>query len=541
MRQACACQSLLLIAVFALASVENAAAQSAGDYDQTFGTNGIARLPGAQANSMALGGSSAGNGGVFAFGGVYFSDVSRVNPVAKNGRIVKFTESGQIDLAFGNGIGSLPSPDGAGLAYAGDFQERGDGSVTLAGLYNSPCIGGPSSCILAYPPYAIVSRWMANGAFDSAYATGGSARPSGLQNAAAFLSDGAAVVLYPGLGSIYSPLPASPSFTYISAVGQVDGVRSQALTALIARCPNSVPASAPLAWSAMVRSSIGRMVMVAGARSSPLDLCVFQLDAAGNLDTTFGTGGFSLVKSDDPSILVNGLTVLAAPGGAVSLILQGDAKTSWVPLRADGTLPASGPTGLVLPVKLSTTTIVGSNLSGLASNFSFKPSYAIDTAGRLLVTGILTAAPQGVPVPADPVVVRITSDGKLDSSFGAGNGVASLRHPASLGDPAFITPAGIGVDGKGRVLVFGQRSSGVAADTTADFAVARLYSEPVPAAPVPVTSSSGGGGGGCGMIRDSRADPTLWLLVLVGLLGISSRGRGRPWLRMRAQHAIVKP
>jgi uncharacterized delta-60 repeat protein len=93
---------------------------------------------------------------------------------------------------------------------------------------------------------------------------------------------------------------------------------------------------------------------------------------------------------------------------------------------------------------------------------------AIDSAGRILAAGIVGDGPAQV----DADLVRYLPDGSLDSSFGGGDGVASV----ALG--AFTQPNDVALDPEGRIVVVGQVSPSVSSpNRPSDFAIFRLSAD----------------------------------------------------------------
>jgi uncharacterized delta-60 repeat protein len=178
---------------------------------------------------------------------------------------------------------------------------------------------------------------------------------------------------------------------------------------------------------------------------------------AGGLDNTFGTGGSVLLsspstKKNSPSIDIayaaevqpDSKILVAGVGGSGS----SPNKFQVVRLKPDGTTPDSsfGSGGRVMP------------LDGYAMDMALQQDGGIVLAGRVQVT---TGSGRNTVTQYDVAVVRLTRDGKLDSSFD-GDGVVTTPISTSSGgsDPFYDDAQSIAVQPDGKIVVGGRTYSG---------------------------------------------------------------------------------
>lgn len=151
-------------------------------------------------------------------------------------------------------------------------------------------------------------------------------------------------------------------------------------------------------------------ILIAGSDYASQDMQVMRLNADGSLDTSFGNGGKALAGA--PSAEEQGYKMLVQPDGKILMVGQTSLQYSSKPftvarLNADGTPDTS----------------FGTN--GIEQIGHFNPqqgatSLALDATGNILVAGVWGSGPY-----SDIAVVRLRTDGSLDTSF-AGSGVASI-------------------------------------------------------------------------------------------------------------------
>jgi uncharacterized delta-60 repeat protein len=96
----------------------------------------------------------------------------------------------------------------------------------------------------------------------------------------------------------------------------------------------------------------------------------------------------------------------------------------------------------------------------------FARDVAVDSAGRTVVLGLSEHSLSEGTV----AVVRYTSTGALDLSFGGGDGIA----PLELGPGSWDGARGLAIDGSDRIVVAGENANDLACSSFCNFALARL-------------------------------------------------------------------
>ncbi|HEV3188949.1 MAG TPA: hypothetical protein VGY54_00555, partial [Polyangiaceae bacterium] len=141
-----------------------------------------------------------------------------------------------------------------------------------------------------------------------------------------------------------------------------------------------------------------------------LYLWIARLGPNGALDTSFGTNGFVYVEQAyaNPEILLDGGNlVLLGMSTAPRLGEEtSDRMIAWGFTLQGARNPAFGNGGMSVVA-----TTPGYNCGEFAAA-------TVDPSGRLLLAGLERAI--GLPAPEVPVLVRLTPNGSLDTTFGAG-------------------------------------------------------------------------------------------------------------------------
>jgi uncharacterized delta-60 repeat protein len=191
-----------------------------------------------------------------------------------------------------------------------------------------------------------------------------------------------------------------------------------------------------------------------------------RLGPNGALDTSFGTNGFVYVEQAyaDPEILLDsGDLVLLGMSTAPRLGEEtSDRMIAWGFTLQGTRNPAFGNGGVSV---VATTT--GYNCGEFAAA-------TVDPSGRLLLAGLERAI--GLSAPEVPVLVRLSPNGSLDTSFGT-DGYA-------FGPPHTWFRA-VAIDPRQRVVVAGTQAGGVEEDKEA-FVERFLSKETTPAAKEPI-------------------------------------------------------
>lgn len=355
--------------------------------------------------------------------------------------IARYEADGSLDPAFGTG-GRVATSFGSSDAQATSVMLQPDGKIVVAGNVGSP----------GYENLAI-ARYGTDGALDTGFGLGGTRFDSlsprtDRATSLALQGDGKIVVAgYAddgGLRHNFLVVRYTASGDLDSGFG-VGGSRVSSLTAPSHNVANAV-----------VVQPDGRIILGGWTGNG---FTAARYTAAGTLDASFGAGGFVSIAGTGQA---NGMTL--QPDGKVVLVgfawVNGgyDMQVARVTTAgvADGTFGASG----------VATTAVGERSD---------QAYAVTTQpdGKLLVAGLADGNVDGEPIDLDFALLRFTSTGVLDGTFGAG-GISTT----GVG-PSFDVPASIAIQPDGRILLAGSSLIG----SNYDFAVARFLATTSPGVP----------------------------------------------------------
>ena len=254
------------------------------------------------------------------------------------------------------------------------------------------------------------------------------------------------------------------------------------------------------------------------ATANPHRVCISRLNADGTLDPTYGNGGELILDSLlFTSAQHRPVALLATGNGGAALVLQqtriqpSSSHYVIVWLTASGALDTSrfdqgitGPTALhVAIVEAAVMQRDGKivlagypELPGRAENFF---AQQIDYS--------------------DPRVGRLHPQGGNDLTFGSGG--LGYTPMASFG--LKISPYQLHIAEDGSIFIAGSTADNTPTGAPlARFAIAKLQGGPSPVQPV---AQQDGGGGGCGSTRDLRIDPMLPGLAILALVALAARRR----------------
>ncbi|WP_344960203.1 hypothetical protein, partial [Zobellella aerophila] len=179
----------------------------------------------------------------------------------------------------------------------------------------------------------------------------------------------------------------------------------------------------------------GKILVAGVSRTSDTngDIAVVRYNSDGSLDTSFGSDGAVVIGLDGANVAYPVNMVLQSDGKALLSVSVPGAIT-LVRLTDSGSLDSGFGDGGVV-----STTAGGdsANISGLA----------LQSDGKILVTGSLYTVANGPFSGRELLVVRFLEDGSLDASFGGGDGISRLFASFSA------STAGLALQSDGKILV----------------------------------------------------------------------------------------
>lgn len=249
------------------------------------------------------------------------------------------------------------------------------------------------------------------------------------------------------------------------------------------------------------------------------NLCISRLNADGILDQTYGSGGDLILDSIVFTSAENKpVALFATANGGAALLLQ---QTFRVPveryqylivwLTAQGGVDTARPDqGITVPTDLQIAIVTAATV---------QPDGKILIAGYPAIDATNANGAQQIDY-AQPRLRRLLQQGGHDLTFGPGGlGYTPL---VSFGKRLISNHLHIAADGS--IFIAGELSDAgpVTTNEARQFAVGKLQSDP---APTPPSVSQNNGGGGCGITTGSRIDPILPGLAMLALLSLWVRRR----------------
>jgi uncharacterized delta-60 repeat protein len=390
--------------------------------------------------------------------------------------VAKLTASGQLDPSF-NGTGIVQMPFGS---YGGPFPLalNPDGSILVGGEFSD-----------GYHQIFLLQRLTSTGAIDASFGSGGLAQFEPFYPP---INAGLASIGVDGLGRIVLLANASSGMYALRFVagGSVDSsFNGTGITQVFPQDSLSGPG--------VMAIDANDNIVVAGSQNSPpsqfMDAVVARLTPTGAFDPTFNGNGVTVASCGVKQVSARGLAlqpdgklVLAGatgvPGGdssvdfvvarltpagtldptfngagfrAIDITPTGPDSAYAVALDKIGNIVVAGQagTGDIAVVRLTPSGTLDTSFNGTGTSVvggtamynGGATSAAIDTGGNVVVVG-------QVPVGNKSAfgVVRLTSAGTLDTSFG---GTGSIAIP--VGTYGDNQPTGVGIDSFGRIVVGG--------------------------------------------------------------------------------------
>ena len=478
--------ALLLIA-FATSSVVSAAS---GEFDPSFGQAGIVRLSGdaslpsdAQATSVTT--DSAGRLLVTGFGNQ-----------SRGGVFARIFATGALDNGLA-GKGFVLRPRESPYEYREPRQALAlsDGSTLLIETVKNICFGSPGGCSLfnSYKPRHLSTKMRQDGSVDVSYG-GGEASLSLAPTNINLEPDGSLTVI--GVQSFFGA--RGMTLARYDPLGQRNLLFNQdAVTAAI----NCGPAYMTVPDNMLTARHTGNRLLVAQQLTNALtqnkDVCITRLNQDGTRDTTFGSGGQTVISDNSLAAHTPFKFLVRSDGGFDLLLLNGAPKTIHRPviiwLTASGALDTSrGSQGITNP-------IVGAISSITAATLQADDKILLVGYGG--VPGSLVAVDE-----SRPVIARQDARGTIDFGFGpVRGGYANLVFGVTRFAPTDVINAADG----GSYVAGGAGNIDLTVPTV--MAVAKLQGDPAPVS----QATNSGGGGGCGYTRGGPLDPTLPVIVIL--------------------------
>jgi uncharacterized delta-60 repeat protein len=421
-----------------LEALEDRCLPSAGILDPTFGSGGLVTTPAAGSGARAV--IVQPDGKILAAGGDF--------------TLVRYNANGTLDTTFGNN-GLVQTAVGKYGGVLNGLALESDGKVVAVGDANMGGKVGEEAALVRYNP---------NGSLDTTF--GGGRHPSGIVLTQLNMpgSNGIAAVAIDGSGNIdvagaSAPTGGSDYFTLLryNANGTLDTTFGPSKNGIVT---TQVGTSASWANSLAIQPNGDIVLAGTNDKGSIVTMALVRYTAAGQLDTSFGSGGIV------SNILPPGTT--NAQGGPVmvlsnGLIVVGGESDAGVGGNGNLTLARFTSSG-----QLDTT--FGN------AGFAFDPVMVQANALALGANGDLLAAGGTQQVPnssaEDFGLAAFLPGGALDTSFGTG-GTATADFGAQ---PQQDRAGSMAIQGDGGIVLAGFTNP---TGTVFEFALARfLPSQP---------------------------------------------------------------
>jgi uncharacterized delta-60 repeat protein len=412
----------ILLALGLVTSLSASAQAAPGDLDPSFGSGGLVTTDFGGRGDFSLGVALQPDGKIVTAG-----NSSAVGVFSVAFALARHNPNGTLDTTFGNG-GTVLTSFGGSLSAGADVAVQPDGKIVAVGLANGD-FG--------------VARYNVDGTLDAAFGSGGLVTTDfgrfDQANGVAVQPDGKIVVVGP-LGDAVGVARYNPSGSLDPTFGTGGKVVTQA-------------AESPYGGYDVAVTSAGKIVVGGGTSFGPSDFLIIRYNADGSLDSTFGGGGivttdfggsdtaFGIALTADGKITAAGVMRAAAPGSPGDFALAR--------YNSDGSLESTFGSGGKVTTDFSSSDDTGNGL-------------VIQSGGSITVAGITGSAATGTRF----AVVRYTSTGALDTSFGSGG-----KATASFGNQ-INNAFDIAAQPDGKVVVAGGTADFTRGIT--DFALARF-------------------------------------------------------------------
>lgn len=403
-----------------------------GDLDTTFSGDGIVTLD-------FNGGTDVGRSVVVQPDGKIVVAGYATNGSNIDFALTRYNPDGTLDTSFGGGSGKVTTPIGSGNDSGYSMVLQPDGKIVVAGL----AFNGSNT------DFAL-TRYNADGTLDTSFG-GGSGKvttPIGSGNDAGFSvvvqSDGKIIVA----GRASNGSNDDFALTRYNSNGTLDtsfGTGGKVITPIGSGDENG---------QSVIIQADGK-VLVAGTsfNGTDTDFALTRYNSNGTLDTSFGGGdgivttpvgggydyGYSVVTQPDGKIIVAGFAAFSGTSYDFALTRY----------NVDGTLDTSFGSGGIVTTPV-----------GIINDFAH--SVVIQPDGKIVVAGDGYSGSS-----EDLILIRYTSNGALDTSFGGGTG--KVMTPVNGNDEGYD----VVLQADGKIVVVGQANG--------DFAIVRYQGDsPVP-------------------------------------------------------------
>ncbi len=418
--------STVFLALVLLATLSGSAQAAPGDLDSSFGTGGLVTTDFAGRGDFGLAVALQSDGKIVAAG-----NSSAVGVFSVNFALARYNTNGSLDSTFGTG-GTVLTSFGGNLSAAFDVAVQPDDKIVAVGVAGSD-FG--------------IARYSANGTLDPTFGSGGLVTTdfggSDQANGIALQPDGKIVVVGPLQGKI--------GVARYNTDGSLDSTFGSGGKVMTDASPSFDGAFDVAVWS-------GKIVVGGGTglyRSGASDFQVVRYNADGSLDSSFGGGGivttdfgdsdniFGIAVTAGGKITAAGGTIGASPGDFAVARYNSDGSL-------DSTFDGDG----------KTTTDFSAGSDDLGNGLVVQPDGSTTVAG-IAGSGFATTA---------FAVVRYTSTGNLDTTFGSGGkATAVFGNPINNAFDILAQP-------DGKVVVAG--GTGDFTRGVTDFALARFLGAP---------------------------------------------------------------
>jgi uncharacterized delta-60 repeat protein len=320
-----------------------------------------------------------------------------------------------------------------------------------------------AAAAIAMVTVGVAAALAAEGDLDSGYGTGGTrltdVSGGGIRDLAL---QGDGKVLAAGVGGTEDPEDRAATLVRYSTIGNPDNPNFGTFGIFQSQFAPPFAAGTVAEYEAVAVRPTGQVVavgMIDPPSTSPEALAITQLTAAGAPDGTFSTDG---VQVHTPSSGSNSAAndVAIAPDGDV--VVVGETNTPGDDLNT--VIERYGTDGVLENDFVGTAGFINHNASAAAGDDDRANAVAIDpTSGDIVVVGTANIPDGGGSTESDVSVIRMTSAGAFDSSFGGGDGKVLIDVEAAdipveaqdddQGNDVAITP-------EGKILITGNRLAG---------------------------------------------------------------------------------